>query len=83
MARVAETPPANARWAAGSPSWRKRRNLTRKQFADLRGRSVSWVDKVEAGERGLSRPPTLERAAEVLSISAAARRAAATPWRWA
>jgi transcriptional regulator with XRE-family HTH domain len=52
--------------------WRKRRNLTRKQFADLCGRSVSWVDKVEAGERSLLRLPMLERVAEVLNISAKA-----------
>ncbi len=49
--------------------WRRRRGLTRKQFADLCGRSPSWVDKVESGERGLLRLPMLERVAEVLKIS--------------
>jgi hypothetical protein len=32
------------------------------------GRSTSWVDKVEKGERNLLRLPMLERVAEVLSI---------------
>lgn len=49
--------------------WRARRGLTRRQFADLCGRSLSWVDKVESGERGLLRLPMLERVAEVLHIS--------------
>lgn len=49
--------------------WRARRGLTRRQFADLCGRSLSWVDKVESGERGLLRLPMLERVAEVLHVS--------------
>ncbi|MGH3801396.1 MAG: helix-turn-helix domain-containing protein [Pseudonocardiaceae bacterium] len=49
--------------------WRARRNLTRRQFADLCGRSLSWVDKVESGERGLLRLPMLERVADVLHVS--------------
>jgi len=49
--------------------WRARRGLTRRQFADLCDRSLSWVDKVESGERGLLRLPMLERVAEVLHIS--------------
>jgi transcriptional regulator with XRE-family HTH domain len=49
--------------------WRARRNLTRQQFADLCGRSLSWVDKIESGERGLLRLPMLERVAEVLHVS--------------
>ncbi|MGH3899628.1 MAG: helix-turn-helix domain-containing protein [Pseudonocardiaceae bacterium] len=49
--------------------WRARRNLTRQQFADLCGRSLSWVDKVESGERGLLRLPMLERVADVLHVS--------------
>lgn len=49
--------------------WRARRNLTRGQFADLCGRSLSWVDKVESGERGLLRLPMLERVADVLHVS--------------
>lgn len=49
--------------------WRQRRGLTRQQFADLCGRSPSWVDKIERGERALLRLPMLERVAEVLNIS--------------
>jgi transcriptional regulator with XRE-family HTH domain len=49
--------------------WRGRRGLTRQQFADLVGRSVSWVDKVESGERALLRLPIIERVADVLRIS--------------
>lgn len=49
--------------------WRIRRGLTRRQFADLCGRSLSWVDKVEGGERSLLRLPMLERVAEVLHVS--------------
>lgn len=49
--------------------WRARRGLTRRQFADLCGRSLSWVDKVESGERGLLRLPMLERVADVLHVS--------------
>ena len=49
--------------------WRGRRGLTRRQFANLCGRSLSWVDKVESGERGLLRLPMLERVAEVLHVS--------------
>lgn len=48
--------------------WRQRRNLDRKQLADMVGRSTSWLDKIEKGERSLLRLPTLERVAEVLSI---------------
>ncbi|WHT22634.1 helix-turn-helix domain-containing protein [Crossiella sp. CA-258035] len=48
--------------------WRLRRNLNRKQFAALMDRSVSWVDMVESGRRNLVRLPTIERAAEILSI---------------
>lgn len=49
--------------------WRARRGLTRGQFAELCERSLSWVDKVESGERGLLRLPMLERVAEVLHIT--------------
>src|SRR5437763_12998664 len=48
--------------------WRQRRGLTRQQFADLCGRSPSWVDKIERGERALLRLPMLERVAQVLNI---------------
>lgn len=49
--------------------WRQRRDLDRKQFADMVGRSTSWLDKVEKGERNLLRLPMLERVAEALSIN--------------
>lgn len=48
--------------------WRQRRNLTRQEFADMVGRSTSWLDKIEKGERCLARIPMLERVAEVLGI---------------
>src|ERR1035437_3858060 len=50
-------------------SWRKRRGLTRRQFADLCGRSASWVDKIETGTRGLTQLPMLELVASVLHVS--------------
>lgn len=31
--------------------WRLRRNFDRKQFADMVGRSASWLDKIESGDR--------------------------------
>ncbi len=52
--------------------WRERRNWDRKQFADRVGRSVSWLDKIEKGERGLLRLPMLERVAEVLAVDTVA-----------
>ncbi|MGH3778103.1 MAG: helix-turn-helix domain-containing protein [Pseudonocardiaceae bacterium] len=48
--------------------WRERRNLDRQRFADMVGRSTSWVDKIEKGERLLLRLPMLERVAAALSI---------------
>jgi len=66
--------------------WRTRRGLTRQQFADLVGRSMSWVDKVETGQRGLVRLPMLEAVATALQVDVAAltddeiaRRAAQSP----
>lgn len=66
--------------------WRTRRGLTRQQFADLVGRSMSWVDKVETGQRGLVRLPMLEAVAGALQVDVAAltdddvaRRAAQRP----
>ena len=50
-------------------AWRRRRGLTRQAFGDLCGRSLSWVDKIESGERALLRLPMLERVAEVLHVS--------------
>jgi len=49
--------------------WRQRRGIDRQRFADMVGRSTSWVDKVEKGERSLLRLPMLERVAEVLSVA--------------
>ncbi|MEV0675495.1 helix-turn-helix transcriptional regulator [Actinosynnema sp. NPDC050436] len=51
--------------------WRLRRNLGRKQFADMVGRSTSWLDKVESGERSLVRIPTIELVAEALALDPA------------
>ncbi|WP_436501651.1 helix-turn-helix domain-containing protein [Actinokineospora sp. HUAS TT18] len=51
--------------------WRGRRNLSRKQFADMVGRSTSWLDKIETGERELVRLPMIERVAEALAIDPA------------
>lgn len=48
--------------------WRVRRNLSRKQFADMVGRSTSWLDKIENGERQLVRLPMMELVAEVLAV---------------
>lgn len=52
--------------------WRRRRNLGRKQFADMVGRSISWLDKIEKGERNLLRLPMLDRVAEVLGVEPSA-----------
>jgi transcriptional regulator with XRE-family HTH domain len=52
--------------------WRTRRGLTRQQFGDLVGRSMSWVDKVETGQRGLVRLPMLEAVASALQVDVAA-----------
>ncbi|GGL36695.1 helix-turn-helix domain-containing protein [Nocardia jinanensis] len=52
--------------------WRLRRNLDRQQFADMVGRSTSWLDKIEKGERNLLRLPMLDRVAEVLGVDPAA-----------
>ncbi|MCA1703079.1 MAG: helix-turn-helix domain-containing protein [Actinobacteria bacterium] len=52
--------------------WRTRRNLGRQRFADMVGRSTSWLDKIEKGERNLLRLPMLERVADALGIDPAA-----------
>lgn len=49
--------------------WRRRRGLTMRQFGDLVGRSVSWVEKVESGEREVVRLPMLELIAQALQIN--------------
>lgn len=51
--------------------WRDRRKLSRKQFADMVGRSTSWLDKIESGERELVRLPMIERVAETLGVDPA------------
>jgi transcriptional regulator with XRE-family HTH domain len=63
--------------------WRQRRNIDRQRFADMVGRSVSWLDKVERGDRNLLRLPMLEQVAKALGVvpavlvdSPAAQRAA-------
>src|SRR6185503_9527658 len=48
--------------------WRTRRGLSRAEFAARVGRSPSWVDKIESGERALSRLPMLDRVAEALNV---------------
>jgi transcriptional regulator with XRE-family HTH domain len=48
--------------------WRARRGITRQHFADLVGKSASWVDKVESGERNLDRLSVLELVAEKLAV---------------
>jgi transcriptional regulator with XRE-family HTH domain len=48
--------------------WRLRRKLDRKQFADMVGRTTSWLDKIESGHRNLLRLPMLDRVADVLGV---------------
>lgn len=62
---------ADERIGARVRYWRERRKLGRKQFADMVGRSTSWLDKIESGERDLARVPVIERVAEVLGIDPA------------
>lgn len=61
----------NRQIGARVQQWRLRRGLTRQQFADRVGRSTSWVDKIESGERMLVRLPMLERVADALGIPVA------------
>lgn len=49
--------------------WRLRRGLNRQQFSARVGRSVSWLEKVEAGERALLRLPMLEQVADALGVT--------------
>src|SRR5882724_10071807 len=49
--------------------WRLRRGLNRQQFAQRVGRSVSWLENVESGERALVRLPMLELVAEALGVT--------------
>ncbi|MGH3781934.1 MAG: helix-turn-helix domain-containing protein [Pseudonocardiaceae bacterium] len=48
--------------------WIQRRGLTRKIFADRMGKSLSWVDKIRAGDRQLDRLSVLRQIASVLDI---------------
>jgi transcriptional regulator with XRE-family HTH domain len=49
--------------------WRLRRGLNRQQFALRVGRSVSWLEKVESGERALVRLPMLDQVALALAVT--------------
>ncbi|MGH3940931.1 MAG: helix-turn-helix domain-containing protein [Pseudonocardiaceae bacterium] len=48
--------------------WMQRRGMTRQVFADRMGKSLSWVDKIRAGDRQLDRLSVLRRIAGVLDI---------------
>ena len=48
--------------------WMQRREMTRQIFADRMGKSLSWVDKIRAGDRQLDRLSVLQRIASVLDI---------------
>ena len=49
--------------------WRLRRGLTRQTLAGRVGRSVSWLEKIEAGDRDLARLPMLEKVAAALGVT--------------
>lgn len=48
--------------------WIQRRGMTRQVFADRMGRSLSWVDKIRAGDRQLDRLSVLRQIARVLDV---------------
>ncbi|MCA1704068.1 MAG: helix-turn-helix domain-containing protein, partial [Actinobacteria bacterium] len=48
--------------------WMQRRGMTRQVFADRMGKSLSWVDKIRAGDRQLDRLSVLRHIADVLDI---------------
>jgi transcriptional regulator with XRE-family HTH domain len=48
--------------------WMQRRGMTRQIFADRMGKSLSWVDKIRAGDRQLDRVSVLRQVARVLDI---------------
>jgi transcriptional regulator with XRE-family HTH domain len=52
--------------------WRRRRKLTQAVFADRLGRSKSWVEKVERGERSAGRLSVLDDICQLLQIDVAA-----------
>ena len=51
--------------------WRRRRKLTQAVFADRLGRSKSWVEKVERGERSAGRLSVLDDICQVLHVDVA------------
>src|SRR5215469_13307515 len=51
--------------------WRRRRKLTQAVFADRIGRSKSWVEKVERGERSAGRLSVLDGICQVLQVDVA------------
>ena len=63
--RNSEMPPIGRRMA----QLRARRGMTQQVFANRIGKSKSWVDKVERGERHLDRLSVIETVAEVLGVS--------------
>ncbi|WP_320069738.1 helix-turn-helix domain-containing protein [Micromonospora sp. RTGN7] len=48
--------------------WRGRRKMSQQQFADVIGKSKSWVDKVERGLRSLDKLSTLQAVADGLRV---------------
>lgn len=49
--------------------WRRRRRMTQAVFADRIGKSKSWVEKAERGERSAGRLSVLDEICEVLQVS--------------
>lgn len=52
--------------------WRLRRGLTQATLAARVGRTVSWLEKIEGGQRDLARLPMLETVAAALGVTVAA-----------
>lgn len=48
--------------------WRSRRGMSQRVFADRLGKSKSWVDKIERGQRRLDRFSVLQEIADVLDV---------------
>ncbi|MFE3205695.1 helix-turn-helix domain-containing protein [Embleya sp. NPDC059237] len=48
--------------------WRERRGLTQRELAIRLGKSLSWMEKIESGERALERLPLVDAVAEALRI---------------
>ncbi|MFI1195530.1 helix-turn-helix domain-containing protein [Micromonospora sp. NPDC020750] len=48
--------------------WRGRRKMSQQQFADVIGKSKSWVDKVERGVRSLDKMSTMRTVADGLRV---------------